>query len=104
MTYFTTEKTGNLEKLLNWQKTNLLPITIKLDDDISVRTEARLAFRQNSTETPTFSIHALRKKPELERPYFGVIPQIFQKQMYCLLYPNKKRGCHTLLTAPFFSS
>ena len=65
------EKTGNLEKLLNWQKTNLLPITIKVDDT-TVRTEARLALRQNSSETLTLAIHALRKEPELERPYFGI--------------------------------
>ena len=67
----TLEKTGNLDKLLNWQKTDLLPITIKTDD-ATVRTEARLALRQNSSETLTLSIHALRREPELERPYFGV--------------------------------
>jgi len=67
----TLEKTGNLDKLLNWQKTDLLPITIKVDD-ATVRTEARLALRQNSSETLTLAIHALRKEPELDRPYFNV--------------------------------
>ncbi|MDR0698033.1 MAG: DUF4099 domain-containing protein, partial [Tannerella sp.] len=42
----TLEKTGNLEKLLNWQKTDLLPISLKFDD-VSLRTDARLALREN---------------------------------------------------------
>ena len=67
----TLEKTGNLEKLLNWQKTDLLPITIKTDDT-TVRTEARLALRETPEGNLSLSIHALRKEPELERPYFGV--------------------------------
>ncbi|MDR0758121.1 MAG: DUF4099 domain-containing protein, partial [Tannerella sp.] len=42
----TLENTGNLEKLLNWQKTDLLPISLKFDD-VSLRTDARLALREN---------------------------------------------------------
>jgi hypothetical protein len=67
----TLEKTGNLEKLLNWQKTDLLPIVIKTDD-VSVRTDARLVLRETPAGNLSLSIHALRKEPELERPYFGV--------------------------------
>jgi len=67
----TLEKTNNLEKLLNWQKTDLLPITIKTDD-LTVRTEARLALRETPEGNLSVSVNALRKAPELERPYFGV--------------------------------
>ena len=67
----TLEKTNNLEKFLNWQKTDLLPITVKTDE-VTVRTEARLALRESSPETLTLAVHALRSKPELERPYFGI--------------------------------
>jgi hypothetical protein len=67
----TLEKTNNLDKLLNWQKTDLLPITIKTDD-LTVRTEARLALRETPAGNLNVSVHALRKAPELERPYFGV--------------------------------
>ena len=65
------EKTGNLEKLLNWQKTNLLPIYIKNDDE-PIRTEARLALREDPEGNLKLSVHSLQSKPELERPYFGI--------------------------------
>ena len=67
----TLEKTGNLEKLLNRQKTDLLPINPKFDE-ITLRTDARLSLRESSDGKLSMAIHALRKKPELERPYFGV--------------------------------
>ena len=67
----TLEKTGNLEKLLNWQKTDLLPITIK-SEDLTIRTDARLALRDLPNGNMTLVIHALRKEPELDRYYFGV--------------------------------
>jgi hypothetical protein len=67
----TLEKTGNLEKLLNWQKTDLLPISLKFDE-ISLRTDARLSLKETPEGKLSPSIHALRKEPDLERPYFGV--------------------------------
>jgi hypothetical protein len=67
----TLEKTGNLEKLLNWQKTDLLPISPKFDD-VTLRTDARLALRENADGKVSLSIHAIRREPELDRPYFGV--------------------------------
>jgi len=65
------EKTGNLDKLLNWQKTDLLPITPKFDD-ITLRTDARLALRDLPDGKLALTIHAIRKEPELDRYYFGV--------------------------------
>ena len=67
----TLEKTGNLEKLLNWQKTDLLPINPKIDE-ITFRTDARLSMRESPDGKMSMAIHALRKEPELERPYFGI--------------------------------
>jgi hypothetical protein len=67
----TLEKTGNLEKLLNWQKTDLLPISPKFDD-VTLRTDARLALRENADGKLSLSIHAIRLRPEVDRPYFGV--------------------------------
>jgi hypothetical protein len=65
------EKTGNLDRLLNWQKTDLLPVSLKFDD-VSLRTDARLALRENPEGVLSVSIHALRKEPELDRYYFGM--------------------------------
>jgi hypothetical protein len=67
----TLERTGNLEKLLNWQKTDLLPISVSAGN-ITVRTDARLALRETSDGDLSVSVHALRRKPELDRPWFGV--------------------------------
>jgi hypothetical protein len=65
------DKTGSLEKLLNRQKTDLLPITLKLDEG-TLRTDARLALRETPDGKLSVSIHALRREPELDRYYFGV--------------------------------
>jgi hypothetical protein len=65
------EKTGGLKKLLNWQKTDLMPIRLK-HDDATITTDARLALRDKGDGTMGVSIHAIRKEPEIDRPYFGV--------------------------------
>jgi hypothetical protein len=67
----TLEKTGEMDKLLDYRKTDLMPVSIKLDDE-TVRTEGRLSLRK--TEDGTFSpvAHLIQSKPNLERPYFGV--------------------------------
>ena len=67
----TLEKTDNLDKLLNYQKTNLLPVSLKFDD-ISLRTDARISLREMPDGSFSPAIHAIRKEPELERPYFGI--------------------------------
>lgn len=68
----TLEKNGSLEAMLNWKKSpELIPITPKFDD-ITLRTEARLSFRETADGRITISIHAIRKEPELDRPFFNV--------------------------------
>ena len=69
----TLEKTGNLEKMLNWQKSDLMPINAKIDGySTPFNVDARLSFRKMPEDYLTVSIHLLRKAPELERPYYGV--------------------------------
>jgi hypothetical protein len=65
------EKTGGLDKLLNWQKTDLLPVTVKFDD-VSLRTDARLALRETPDGKLTVAVHAIRREPELDKYYFGI--------------------------------
>ena len=65
------EKTNNLDKFLNWQKTDLIPIAIKIDDHV-IRTDARIGMREMPDGSLSPTIHAIRKEIELERPYFGV--------------------------------
>lgn len=68
----TLEKNGSLETMLNWKKSpELIPITPKFDD-ITLRTEARLSFRETADGRITVGIHAIRKEPELDRPFFNV--------------------------------
>lgn len=68
----TLEKNGSLEAMLNWKKSpELIPITPKFDD-ITLRTEARLSFRETADGHITVGIHAIRKEPELDRPFFNV--------------------------------
>ena len=65
------EKNGNLDKLLNRQKTDLLPVSIQFEDR-KVPIDARLSLRESPDGNLTLNIHALRKEPDLGRPYFGV--------------------------------
>lgn len=64
------EQSGELDKILNWQKTNLLPIAIPVGD-ITVHTEARLAFRTDEEGKISLAVHSLRKEPQLDFPYMG---------------------------------
>lgn len=67
------KNTKNLDVMLNYQKSpGLIPITIKTND-ITIRTDARLAFRKDADGNFKVAVHAVRNKPELDRPYFGVI-------------------------------
>ena len=66
------KNTKNLDAMLNYQKSpGLIPITIKTDD-ITIHTDARLAFRQDADDNFKVAVYAVRNKPELDRPYFGV--------------------------------
>jgi hypothetical protein len=68
----TLERTKSLEAMLNWQKSPvLIPISAKFDD-VTLRTDARLSFREMPDGSLTVGIHAIRKEPELDRPYFGI--------------------------------
>jgi len=66
------EKSGNLEKMLDYRKTDLLPVTIKIDDETTIRTDARFSLRKQDDGSFAPAIHPIRHKPDLERPYFGV--------------------------------
>jgi len=65
------EKTGNMDKLLDYQKTDLMPVAIKLDGETRP-SDARFSLRKQEDGTFSPNIHLIRHKPELERPYFGV--------------------------------
>ena len=68
----TLEQTKSLNVMLNWQKSPvLIPIVAKFEDT-TLRTDARLSFREMPDGKLVLSIHAIRKEPELDRPYFGI--------------------------------
>lgn len=64
------EQSGELEKMLNWQKSNLVTIAIPIGDT-TIYTEARLAFRTDNEGNIGLAIHAMRKEPQLDYPYMG---------------------------------
>ena len=69
----TLEKTKEIDKLLDYKKTGLMPVTIKLDDETpALRTDGRFSLRKGEDGTFSPVVHLIRHKPELEHPYFGV--------------------------------
>ena len=64
------EQSGELEKMLNWQKSNLVTIAIPIGDT-TIYTDARLAFRTDNEGNIGLAIHAMRKEPQLDYPYMG---------------------------------
>ena len=56
------EQSGELEKMLSWQKSNLVTIAIPIGDT-TIYTDARLAFRTNEQGDIGLAIHPLRKEP-----------------------------------------
>ena len=75
----TLEKTGiskdgtnNLDRLLDYRKTNLVTVTLKVDDETTMRTDAKFSLRKQDDGSFAPAIHPIRHKPELDRPYFGV--------------------------------
>ena len=64
------EQGGELEKMLNWQKSNLVTLAVPIGDT-TIYTEARLAFRTDDNGNIGLAIHPLRKEPQLDFPYMG---------------------------------
>ena len=64
------EQSGELGKMLSWQKSKLLPIAVPFGDS-TVYTEARLAFRTDENGNIGLAVHSLRKEPQLDFPYMG---------------------------------
>ena len=64
------EQSGELDKMLNWQKSNLLTIAVPIGDT-TIYTEARLAFRTDDSGNVGLAIHPLRKEPQLNFPYMS---------------------------------
>ena len=64
------EQSGELEKMLSWQKSNLVTIAIPIGNT-TIYTDARLAFRTDDNGNIGLAIHPLRKEPQLDFPYMG---------------------------------
>ncbi|WP_028896491.1 DUF4099 domain-containing protein [Prevotella sp. HUN102] len=64
------EQSGELDKMLNWQKSDLITIAIPMGDT-TIYTDARLAFRTDGEGNIGLAIHPLRKEPQLDFPYMG---------------------------------
>lgn len=64
------EQSGELDKMLNWQKSDLITIAIPMGDT-TIYTDARLAFRTDGEGNIGLAIHPLRKEPQLDYPYMG---------------------------------
>ena len=73
VTRITLEKTKEIDNLLDYRKTGLMNVTIKLDDDTQpLRTDGRFSLRKNDEGNFSPAVHLIRHEPELDRPYFGV--------------------------------
>lgn len=64
------EKGKHLDDLLQYRKTPLIPISIKIGE-VSIRTDARLSLRASGDGMFIPVVHAIRKEPQLEREFFG---------------------------------
>ena len=64
------EQSGELAKMLNWQKSNLVTIAIPMGDT-TIYTDARLAFRTDGEGNIGLAVHPLRKELQLDFPYMG---------------------------------
>lgn len=64
------KQSGELDKMLNWQKSDLITIAIPMGDT-TIYTDARLAFRTDGEGNIGLAIHPLRKEPQLDFPYMG---------------------------------
>jgi hypothetical protein len=67
------QEKGLLDAMLKGYKTNqLVPVSMNFGSAV-LRTDARLAFQQSAAGPIVLAMHGMRKKPELERPFFGHI-------------------------------
>ena len=64
------EKGKHLDDLLQYRKTPLVPISIKIGE-VSLYTDARLSLKASGDGTFIPVVHAIRKEPQLEREFFG---------------------------------
>ena len=64
------EQSGELAKMLGWQKSNLITIAVPIGDT-AIYTDARLAFRTDGEGNIGLAVHPLRKEPQLDFPYMG---------------------------------
>lgn len=62
------EERGQLENLLSFKPTDLLPVHIKTGD-IDIRTEGRLTLRTQPDGSESISVRCVRKELNLEAPY-----------------------------------
>lgn len=58
---------SDAEKLLNWQKSDLVTIAVKAGNE-TIYTDARLALRTNEDGEIGLAIHNIRKEPKLDYP------------------------------------
>lgn len=65
------QNSGNLDKMLGWGKSDLVPIAVPFGDK-TIYTEARLAFREGADGRLTLAVHTIRKEPKLDFPFMGV--------------------------------
>ncbi len=65
------EKSGSLDAMLNYRRSpELHPVSMKVDN-MALNTDARLSLRQVDDGRIIPVIHAVRKEPELDRPFYG---------------------------------
>lgn len=65
------EKSKALDAMLNYRKSpDLVPITLKVGD-MTIRTDARLSLKETGDGRIVPAIHAIRKEPQLDRPFYG---------------------------------
>lgn len=65
------KKNGTLEQMLSYRKSpTLMDINANLGD-VTIRTQARLSMRETEDGRIIPVIHAIRKQPELDRPFYG---------------------------------
>ncbi|MFI3322943.1 MAG: DUF3945 domain-containing protein [Rikenellaceae bacterium] len=66
------EKSGALNDMLNYRRSSELhQITIKVDN-LTINTDARLSLRRTEDDKLIPVIHAIRKAPQLDRPFYGI--------------------------------
>jgi hypothetical protein len=57
------EKSGNLEKMPDYRKMDLVSVSIRIDYETTIRTDVRFLFRKQTDSTFIPAIHSIRHKP-----------------------------------------